>query len=825
MAKAQGLTLKDLLETQRKLAAAGDESAKKQVARLEGIASGAANPTASDATAADQVKIFSAQLEEAKRNNQETIKQGDDLRNLEEMTRKGLLDKSGDGLNSNVIKMSKDIRAMLSKSVAAAKPEAATPASTEKKDRVSIAAKESAANYQPGFGGSLKDTFTLKGMFDLDRASGPLGAALKKKVAKDDFIKNEKEVNPQDKEDPKYQNAEGKYDPKLHDRAIGERFENINDVRGGQKENQVKIANLQEQGYVEEDIQRAGLRKRESDLDAKMAEVDPRYAKQVEAAALVPKKDNVVSILANSKKGLVGAPKDAVNNLPVGGAQPTSLAAALPGLSTEDKQENARLMQEQTEVLKKIEENTRGLGGARKEGATATAAPSGPATPEGGGILSDVADFAMDKFGKRGGAGKAAKGLGGKALKFMGSKGGAIAGAALAVGAGAYTAYDGWQTASQNEETEKKSIDQAVATGQITKEEGKAKKVEVEQKASVGKGEAVGEGGGMAAGAIGGMALGAKAGALIGSVIPGAGTVVGGLVGGALGGAVGGIAGSSAGKAIGGYAVKGYQGVKSMFGFGGDEAAKPVAGAPVAAAEPPDVVFKRAKMDQTKVGGRTIEGFEGGYNLSGKKEDVDAATAAFKKFNDADMAGDTATADKAASEFKQLATKIGSPEYKATMKEISDKQAKKKGKATTDSKAAPEGKAPAVGPGAVVSESKQKIAGEDVVPGQPLSAKQAAVADMSMRSGNKLSPEVMKSYEMTKQQASAVAPTPTSADQIASKSAENAASQGTQVSAPTIISAPSNSTNVQNQTLYSSKSPARNTDSTISDYARSRYAY
>lgn len=48
-------------------------------------------------------------------------------------------------------------------------------------------------------------------------------------------------------------------------------------------------------------------------------------------------------------------------------------------------------------------------------------------------------------------------------------------------------------------------------------------------------------------------------------------------------------------------------------------------------------------------------------------------------------------------------------------------------------------------------ESYEMIGGEPVIPGQPLSQTQMTVAKMSMNSGNNLSPEAQKSYELAKQ--------------------------------------------------------------------------
>jgi hypothetical protein len=86
-------------------------------------------------------------------------------------------------------------------------------------------------------------------------------------------------------------------------------------------------------------------------------------------------------------------------------------------------------------------------------------------------------------------------------------------------------------------------------------------------------------------------------------------------------------------------------------------------------------------MQQDKIGGNTIAGYEGGYNLNGKKEDVAAADAAWAAFSKAEKAGDAVGMDSASKEFTRLAQMISSPEYKQKMKELSDKQNNKTAKA------------------------------------------------------------------------------------------------------------------------------------------------
>jgi len=314
-------------------------------------------------------------------------------------------------------------------------------------------------------------------------------------------------------------------------------------------------------------------------------------------------------------------------------------------------------------------------------------------------------------------AGKGALSLGGKALKFMGGKGGAIAGAALAVGAGAYTAYQGYNAADDSKDAKLKEVQAKVDSGEMKPEEAAAARKEIGNTATVEKSGAVGEGTGMAVGAIAGM----KAGAMLGAF----GGPIGAGVGAIAGGALGAFAGSSAGKYVGEKVGGGINAVKGFFGGKTDtpgaatkEALAPTPAtvkdqAPVASVEP-DITFRRSKRDSSTIGGRVITGFEGGYNLHGKKEDVEEADAAYNEFLNAE---DDATAEAAASKFKTLAANIQSPEYREKMKRISKEQQERK-KAKVD---------PAVeaqvtgGPGAMIPAVENKPV-DNAAPGDATAA-------------------------------------------------------------------------------------------------------
>ena len=130
------------------------------------------------------------------------------------------------------------------------------------------------------------------------------------------------------------------------------------------------------------------------------------------------------------------------------------------------------------------------------------------------------------------------------------------------------------------------------------------------------------------------------------------------------------------------------------------------------------------------------------------------------------------------------------------------------------------------------TESYTKIAGERVVPGQQLSEKQMAVIGMSKSMGNSYSPEIEKQY---KAQSAAIdsakispGAAPQSGNAVAKGSEKNKeanmdASKPNSGGGNTIVSAPTVN-NVQN-TQQTIKLQPRNRDNSVSDYLSSRYAF
>lgn len=532
------------------------------------------------------VETLTKQVQDASnKTHVEQTETNDRLDKVEDLLQKGLLDTKGDGINSNIMKMTAEMRKAFAKKEAV-RVEKESKESAEKympTAREYIQGKlidkvKPSGQYVPDFKTAVKEkvkeTFSLKGMFDLSegKSQGLLGQMVRRAVDKKEFVKTMVAANPQMKTLKQFRDESGKFDPKTLNQYFSQRYENIQNVRGQQQSVEKQIAEYETKGLTTQEVGRTGLLKKRRELDAAMAKADPRYAKRREQAraeqvqevmsASEPSKPKRTSksrrwteadvtnpmqsfvAATGTSKEKAAAPLEAVTSFKEG------LVGPQPITAEETDQEHMRLVGEQTEALHNIDQNTAGLTETLGKVAAAVGAiPAAAAAPEaeGGGILSSIADM-LDL----GGLGKKAKGAAGKAVGNLGKLGkvAKIGGGLLAAAGGAYTAYQGWSSASEEEDRAHAQIDEAVKTGQISPTEASTIKAKVTDEADVKKGEAAGEGGGMVAGA----AMGASV-----------GTMIGGPVGTVVGGAIGAFAGSEAGKAIGGGVVSAYKGVKNWF--------------------------------------------------------------------------------------------------------------------------------------------------------------------------------------------------------------------------------------------------------------------
>jgi hypothetical protein len=128
------------------------------------------------------------------------------------------------------------------------------------------------------------------------------------------------------------------------------RFDKSQDAGLKLQENEKELGRLKSAGLTEQQVQRSPEYKKKAELEATLAKVDPRFRG----------KDTIAD-----EKSLVEKVKGKESNV-----IPLRQAASndkVEGFVSEEEVENLRLMDEQTKLLAKIEENTRSKFGAKEE--------------------------------------------------------------------------------------------------------------------------------------------------------------------------------------------------------------------------------------------------------------------------------------------------------------------------------------------------------------------------------------------------------------------------------------------------------------------------
>ena len=176
MAKVEGLTFKDLIDAQKRLADKGDARAKEQVEKLSVMAKALENQGEAlnkQAKALGNVEknqkldkaiqvVQTKQQADIVTDTDESVKDEDKLVKLAETlnktVKKAMLDKTGDGVNSNIIKMFNEI-----KNITKLTPEQSKEVlgkSGEKREFKTIGSR--LGNFKEG----VKDLFTVRGFLD-----------------------------------------------------------------------------------------------------------------------------------------------------------------------------------------------------------------------------------------------------------------------------------------------------------------------------------------------------------------------------------------------------------------------------------------------------------------------------------------------------------------------------------------------------------------------------------------------------------------------------------------------------------------------------------
>lgn len=446
---------------------------------------------------------------------------------------RSIVDKTGDGLNSNVIKLSQYIT-KLNKSIDTS-IKISTKLSTQQVGDITTNAmgKRQFNTLKPrveGFKANVKDFFSMRGFLDktgiAKRGSGGLVSEyLDRGEARKKYV------------DQRMKTKGTTFGSK---ETFAKQFDEQKRIESEINKNEKQIKELQASGATDIGLKRGGFFKTRENLAAQYAKVAPDARPQ------------------NTESESTSTDKDSGKVIPF---KKTSATAAG---GEEAMLEQNKMVAEQTSLLVQIEENTRGGGDKAKAGP--------PVPPQAGGGMGLMDMLGMGGVGGKvlGGVKAAGSFLGKGALgaaKFIGRNPLLMAGTAVA--AGVYTGYKGYQAAGDKQDTENAQTDADLASGKITKEQADAQKLQTGETATVGKSKSVGKGSGMAIGGAAGALKGAALGAALGSVVPVVGTAIGGLLGGAIGGIGGSYLGGKAGDYLGektgqvmNYVPKAYKSVK-----------------------------------------------------------------------------------------------------------------------------------------------------------------------------------------------------------------------------------------------------------------------
>jgi len=447
--------------------------------------------------------------------------------------------KTGDNLNSNVIKLFKEVKRqtdMVSRNYQNGANKELSGAQAQKISG-DVTGRRQYRTIQPrvdDFKGNVKDFFSMRGFLDktgiVKRKSGGLVSEYLDRA--------------EDKK--KYVESRMKLDPtaKLHGSAkakeiFAKQFDKQQSVERDIRKNESALKGYKEQGFTEAQIARTPEGKRQKDLAVEMAKVDTRVRPEG----------------FDAKTGLMKESEDAKK---VSGKKASKELAAITGDGSSDEEnmlEQNKMLQEQTVLLTQIEKNTSSADKDLKEiknkpTSGGGGSDSGGSDSSGFGIMDMLGSAKSKVAGVAGSVGKgllgAGKAVGGSLLRNAGPLA-----AVAAVAGGAYTGYNMYKEANDRQDQQDGDIANALKSGEITQEQADKLKQSNKDNALVEKSGAVGSGAGQAAGGVAGALHGAAMGAALGSIVPGLGTVVGGAIGAGVGGLAGSYLGQKAGNFIG----------------------------------------------------------------------------------------------------------------------------------------------------------------------------------------------------------------------------------------------------------------------------------
>ena len=365
----------------------------------------------------------------------------EELKRLDADVKRGLLDKTGDGANANIIKLGEQIKKAFDglKNASAGIDRSRIGARDIQYDDERLSAiRMQGERYIPGmreslgFGergafSGLKNLFSLSPlkdfkMEDIDERS-LFGGAIKRKMAESQYatdqlamaktLKGDLRADVRKKKE--YQDEDGQFSEKIFRQRKIEQFREQNRLRGEIGKTIEEIDRLKhDQGYTDEQIKKTGLYKTLQQQERELSAADPdRFARDVKEA----KKKDIESQRANIKTTPLAA-----------SVKSNDVAPDVSGMDVSEKEsEQMLVVSQQIGLLKQIEENTRplkGLASILKSAMGATGGGSGGRVDDGGGFdlggLGDGPDRRQRQRGR--GIGSKLKQLGKGAIS-LGAKG------------------------------------------------------------------------------------------------------------------------------------------------------------------------------------------------------------------------------------------------------------------------------------------------------------------------------------------------------------------------------------------------------------------
>lgn len=302
----------------------------------------------------------------------------EELKRIDTYVKRGLLDKTGDGANANIIKLGEQLKKVAEgiKNISTGSGRLGAREIQYDDERLS-AIRMQGERYIPGirealglgdrgaFNG-LKNLISFSPlkdfkMEDIDERS-LFGGVIRRKIAERQYAEDQLamvktlkgDLRADVRKKKEYQDENGQFSEMLFRQKKIEQFHEQNHLRGEIGKTMEQIDRLKhDEGYTDEQIKKTGLYKTLQQQERELAAADPdRFAREVKEAK---KKD--IEQRASSTK----APKPVIPMVePKPSVQPESMQASVMDVS-EKESEQMLVISQYVELIKQIEANTRPL--------------------------------------------------------------------------------------------------------------------------------------------------------------------------------------------------------------------------------------------------------------------------------------------------------------------------------------------------------------------------------------------------------------------------------------------------------------------------------